>query len=116
MACPNCKTASSPFGVYCMSCEPAESANTATGTVIITSDPVSTPDDAPIADIPLPKIGIPPEYVSILTDIADMLAGNEDRVDVTPLLRIATWAIEFELADRVMDGLDPLLDVGGMSH
>ena len=116
MSCPSCRETSSPFGVYCMNCEPAESASTGTGTVIISSEPVNTPDGAAIADIPLPKIGIPPEYVSILTDIADMLAGREDVVDVTPLLQLATWAIEFELAERLQDGLDPLLDVGGTTH
>lgn len=49
-------------------------------------------------------------YLDILADLLFVLHGDDDLVDVTPLLQIAAMAIELELAERLLD--ESYLDAG----
>jgi hypothetical protein len=57
-----------------------------------------------IADTPLSSRGTtPPEYLDILADLGTMLAGED--TDETPMMRLACQAIEYELAERMLDSM-----------
>lgn len=119
MSCQMCD----PVGVQGRGCIFCRSGNSSVSGESNTANTVSVPtktDAAPIAasvSTESRRTGIAPdEYVSILADLGFMLSGDEELVDVTPLLKIAVMAIELELADRLLAGWDPLLDVGGTTH
>lgn len=44
--------------------------------------------------------------VPILSDLVSILVGESEKAPWTPFLHLAAQAVEFELADRLMDKLD----------
>lgn len=94
----------------CNDCKaPDTSASSGTTTLPTPSEP--TPEtvtaSAVATDSSSPGIaGKKVLIVPILTDLVSILVGEPEKAEWTPFLHLAAQAVEFELADRLMDKLD----------
>lgn len=104
MGCQTCD----PIGTHGTGCGLCRdgSASGETGTPNTSSSPTESPASVSV-DIDRLRTGIEQSpYLSIIADLMLMLNGDYESVDVTPMLQIACQAIEFELAEQLLDELD----------
>ena len=107
MSCPMCNPTQQRVVISCAFCRDKDgNAFMETGILSTNSDQTESPDSATSADTISAKTGIStPDspYLDIVSDLLFMLHGDDEFVDMTPLLQIACMAIELELAERLLD-------------